>query len=187
MIHPDLQVPTVEHTYNFRQRKNPRPDYTNRYGFQATIIQCALTQLSMKHGLKKFKKKGETTVTAELEQLHRRDAFRPVRKENITEKQKHELLALLMFLKEKQYGLIKGCGVADERKQREKIKPKDVTSPTVSTEAFMLTETIDALEGRDVAIVYIPGAYLSADMGDEVNVVFRGTLAEMMVMANPAL
>ena len=46
----------------------------------------------------------------------------------------------------------------------------------------MLTATIDALEGRDVAVVGIPGAFLSAEMDDEVNVVFRGTLAEMMVM-----
>ena len=33
LIHPALQVPTVEHTYNLWRRKNPRPDYTNRYGF----------------------------------------------------------------------------------------------------------------------------------------------------------
>ena len=33
VIHLALQVPTVEHTYNLRQRKHPRPDYTNRYGF----------------------------------------------------------------------------------------------------------------------------------------------------------
>ena len=58
-IHPDFQVPTVEHTYNLRQRSNPRPDYTNRYGFQAMIIHCALTQLSMKRGLNKFKHKGK--------------------------------------------------------------------------------------------------------------------------------
>ena len=51
----------------------------------------------------------------------------------------------------------------------------------------MLTAKIDALEGRDVAVVDIPGEYLSADMDDEVHVVFRGTLAEMMVMADPAL
>ena len=92
-----------------------------------------------------------------------------------------------MFLKEKRDGSIKGCGVADGRKQREKIEPKDTTSPTVSTEAVMLTVTIDKLEGRDVAVLDIPGAYLSADMDDEVHVVFRGTLAEMMVMAYPAL
>ena len=53
----------------------------------------------MKRGLKKFEQKGKKVVTAELEQLHRRDAFRPVITENLTEKQKHELLALLMFLK----------------------------------------------------------------------------------------
>ena len=51
----------------------------------------------------------------------------------------------------------------------------------------MLTATIDSLEGRDVAVVDIPGAYLSAYMDDEVHIVFRGTLAGMMVMANPAL
>ena len=62
-----------------------------------------------------------------------------------------------------------------------------MTSPTVSTEAAMLTATIDALEGLDVAVVDILGAYLSADMDDEVHMVFRGTLAEMMVMADPAL
>ena len=31
--------------------------------------------------------------------VHRRDALKPVRTEILTEKQKHELLALLMFLK----------------------------------------------------------------------------------------
>ena len=45
VIHPDLQITTVEHTYNLRRRRNPRPDYTNGYGFQSTIIYCALTQL----------------------------------------------------------------------------------------------------------------------------------------------
>ena len=50
-----------------------------------------------------------------------------------------------MFLKENQDGSIKGRGVADGKKQREKIEPKDMTSPTVSTEKGMLTATIDAL------------------------------------------
>ena len=75
VIHPYLQVPTVEHTYNLRQRRNPRPGYTIRYGFQATIIHCAITQLSIKRGLNKFKQKGKKLVAEELEQLHRRDAF----------------------------------------------------------------------------------------------------------------
>ena len=51
----------------------------------------------------------------------------------------------------------------------------------------MLTATIDALERQDVAVVDISGAYLSDDMDDVVHVVIRGTLAEMIVMADPAL
>ena len=100
-----------------------------------------------------------------------------MRTENITEKQNQESLALLMFLKEKQDELIEGLVVADGRKQQEKMKPKDTTFPTVLTEAVMLTATIDALEGRDVAVVDIPVAYLSAYMNIEVHIVFRGTLA----------
>ena len=56
VIHPYFQVPAVEHKYNSR---HPWPDYTNRCGFQATIINCAPTKLSTKRGLKKFKQKGE--------------------------------------------------------------------------------------------------------------------------------
>ena len=51
----------------------------------------------------------------------------------------------------------------------------------------MLTATIDALEGREVEVVDITGAYLSADMDDEVHILFIGTLAHMMVAADPAL
>ena len=58
VIDPYLQVQTVEHTYNLRQRRNTRTDYTNRYIFEPTIIHCALTKLSMKRGLKIFKQKG---------------------------------------------------------------------------------------------------------------------------------
>ena len=51
----------------------------------------------------------------------------------------------------------------------------------------MLTATINALEGQDAEVLDIPGSYLSVDMDDDVHVVFRGTLAEMMVAADPAL
>ena len=87
----------------------------------------------MKRGLKNFKQKGEKAVTLELEQLQRRNAFWTVRMEYLYEEHKHKSLSQLMLLKEKQDRTIKGCGVADGRKQREKIEPKDATSPTVST------------------------------------------------------
>ena len=110
-----------------------------------------------------------------------------MRTENFTEKLKHELLALRIFLNKKRDGSIKGCGVADGRKQQEKLEKKDDTSPIVLTEPVMVTATIDALEGRDVAVVDIPGAYLSTDMNNEVHAVFREAIPEMMVAGDTAL
>ena len=52
---------------------------------------------------------------------------------------------------------------------------------------IMLTVTINGLEGRDMAVVDIPGVYFSANMDDEVHMVFRGTLADLMVDTDPAL
>ena len=59
VMHPYLQVPTVEHTYNLWKIRHLHPDCTNRYGFQSTIIHCALTKLSVKRGINKFKKRGK--------------------------------------------------------------------------------------------------------------------------------
>ena len=46
-----------------------------------------------------------------------------------------------------------------------------------STEAVLISAGIDAYKERDVAVVDIPGAYLSADMDDYMFVIFRGTMA----------
>ena len=90
-------------------------------------------------------------------------------------------------MKKKLDQTIKGHIVADGREQQDKIEPKYATSPTLSTEAVMLATKIGALKGRDVAMVDITGAYLSAGMDDKMHVVFRGTLAELVVAANPVL
>jgi peroxiredoxin len=38
----------------------------------------------------------------------------------------------------------------------------------VSLEAVLITSTTDAFEGRDVAIVDVPGAFLTVNMDEEV-------------------
>jgi len=43
------------------------------------------------------------------------------------------------------------------------------SAPTVSIEALLLSCTIDAMEERDMAIVYIPGAFMQADINDTVH------------------
>ena len=79
VILPDTQVPTAENVYNLQRRGNQQPDYSHRYGFQATIVHCVIIQLSMKRVLKKFKQAVKNAVASKLTQLHKRNAFRPVR------------------------------------------------------------------------------------------------------------
>jgi hypothetical protein len=75
----------------------------------------------------------------------------------------------------------------DGRKQREGSNKYDATSPTMSLEAVLSTSTIDAFEGRDVAIVDVPGAFLTADMDEEVLMCLRGKIAELMVKTSPEI
>jgi hypothetical protein len=63
--------------------------------------------------------------------------------------------------------------------------PGAATSPTIALEAVLITTTIDAYKERDVAIVDIPGAFLSSDMHEEVIMTIRESLTELMVKAAP--
>jgi len=88
-------------------------------------------------------------------------------------------LRYLMFLK-KIDGTLKARGCADSRLQKNTNK-EDTSSPTISIEAMMLSCAIDAKENRYVIVSNIPGAFLHADMEDNVHILLEGTVAEMMV------
>ena len=77
-----------------------------------------------------------------------------------------------MFLKEKRDGKIKGRTVAGGNKQRDFISKEDASSPTVATESVLLTCIIDAEEGRDVAVIDIPNAFIQTCTKDKKDMVF---------------
>jgi hypothetical protein len=95
----------------------------------ATIMHHAMTQYSLKKGLKKFQKVGEAAVSKELEQLHMRETFTPQHNNDLSDSQKQKDLESLMFLKEKRDGTLKGRECADGRKQRETAVPGAATPP----------------------------------------------------------
>jgi hypothetical protein len=90
-----------------------------------------------------------------------------------------------MFLKEKRDGSVKGRACTVRCRYRDTAVPGDATYPTIALESILITVTIDALEGRNVAIVDVPGAFLSAYMDEEVIMTIRGRLAELMIKAAP--
>ena len=96
--------------------------------------------------------------------------MKPKHTHELTPEQKRASLQYLMFLKKKRDGTIKGRGCADGRKQRETTNKDDASAPTIVIESVMISCTIDAKEGRDVATVDIPGAFMQADMDETVHV-----------------
>jgi hypothetical protein len=119
-----------------------------------------VTQYNMKQGIKKFGEDGKKAVLAELQQLYDREVMEPVNKYDLTGEERKGAFRYLMFFKEKRCGMIKGRGCADGRPQQDYTTKDETSSPTVATEALILTCLIDAIEGRDAATCDIPGAFM---------------------------
>jgi Reverse transcriptase (RNA-dependent DNA polymerase) len=92
-----------------------------------------------------------------------------------------------MFLKEKRCGRIKGCGCADGWKQCVYKTKAETSSPTVSIESLMLSCMIDAMEYWDIATCDIPGAFMQADIDEEIHVKFDGELVDLLLKVDPTL
>jgi len=61
----------------------------------------------------------------------------------------------------------------------------EISSPTVSLKAMMLSCAIDAKEGRYVVVTDIPGAFLHTDMDQDIHMLLEGTIAELIVKLEP--
>jgi hypothetical protein len=90
-----------------------------------------------------------------------------------------------MYLKQKRCGRVKARGCADGRKQRIYKTKAETSSPTVSLKALFLTSVIDAKEGRDIATVDIPGAFLHSDIDELIHLQLNGAMADLLVRVNP--
>jgi hypothetical protein len=141
----------------------------------------ATPQMSMARGLKLFGMDGELAVTKEMQQLHDRVVMKVKDAKELTPEQRRDALAYLMFLKRKRCGKVKGRGCADGRKQRAWTDKADSSSPTIATAAMFLTVIVDAMEGRDVAVVDVPGAFMQADMDELVHVRFTGLMVDKLL------
>jgi hypothetical protein len=105
----------------------------------------------------------------------------------LTKEQLAKAIASLLFLKEKQNGDVNGWACADGRPQREEFGKQDATPSTIATESIFLTALINALEERAVACFDIPGAFLHTETDEDVIMMLKGKMAELMVMVEPSL
>jgi hypothetical protein len=144
-----------------------------------------MTQYNLRQGIEKFGTKGKDAVLEELQQLYDQDVMEPIDKNELSPEERKGALCYLMFLKEKRCGKIKGRGCADGRPQRDYMSKEDTSSPTVATEALMLTCIIDAIEKQDVTTCDIPGAFMQLDMKGKVIMKLEGVMAKVIIKIDP--
>ena len=107
----------------------------------------------------------------------------------LSREEQSKALSALMFIVEKQNGLVKSCKCAVGSKQRTfpGYVKSEWASPTASTDGANITSTIEAPEGRDVAVIDLPYAFLNADNNEQTLILLKGKLAELMGQIDPIM
>jgi hypothetical protein len=158
------------------------------YRYSPEIVAIVMTQLSLKAALKQWGDDAKVAVEAEAKQLHWRNSFKPVHWKDLNNDRRKCILESHVFVKKKRSGVIKARKVAGGNKQRDFISKESASSPTVATESVLLTSMIDSLEGRDVAIVDIPNAFIQTvveDDEDKVVMRIRGHMVDVLTKVAP--
>jgi hypothetical protein len=144
------------------------------------------TQMSFKQGLLKYGKDAEAALMKEFAQLEDLHVYESVNARLLThEQRKQALRAINLIKKEKQNGQIKGRTVANGSVQRSLYDKSDTASSTIATDALMLSISVKAYEGQDVATADIAGAYLKAYMRNFVLMKFTGKTVRVLCEMNP--
>jgi hypothetical protein len=140
-----------------------------------------MTQYNLKPGLRKFGECGATAAISELTQLHVMDTWTVMVSTKLTRDNKTRVLSSLLFLKEKRCRKIKGIACVNGAPQRAYIPKEDAAPRTVSTESMFITSAIAASKKRRVWCYDVPSAFVNTDVDENVLMVLKGELAEMMV------
>jgi len=111
------------------------------------ISQQHVVTFSLKKGLQKFGMEGRAAAKGEMQQLYHHECFKLVSYNSLSETERKRALESLIFLTEKKDGRIKARYCANGNPQSQWMNRDEVTSPTVTTEAIMITGMIEAIEG----------------------------------------
>jgi hypothetical protein len=145
-----------------------------------------MTQYNLKPGLRKFGARGAAASEKELTQLHIMDTWEPMHPSQLGQEEKMRVLLLLLFLKEKQTGQIKGRACINGAPQRAYIRKEEAVLPTVSTaESTFITAAIAVSENRKVRCYDVPSAFVNTDVNEGVLMVLKGKLATMLLHIAP--
>jgi Reverse transcriptase (RNA-dependent DNA polymerase)/Zinc knuckle len=149
------------------------------------IFGYVFNQMSASVGIRKHGQAAVDALFKEFAQLDDKEVFEPVQAHSITKSQKASALRAINLIKEKRSGELKGRTCADGRPQRSMYAKDETASPTIATDALMITLMVDAAERRDVATADVVGAYLHALMPDYVLMKLVGDAVDIICDVNP--
>jgi hypothetical protein len=146
-----------------------------------------MTQYNLKAGLRRFGDRGKTGAMEEMTQLHIMDRWKVMDPAGLNQEEQMQELSSLLSLKEKCTGKIKGQACLNVAPQCAYIPKEDAALPTVSTELTFITAAIAAKERQRVRCYDVPSAFVNTHVDEDVLMVLKGELAEMMVQIAPEI
>ena len=129
-------------------------------------------RLSVNAAIKRFGHEAVRSVASEVRQIVDGGVIESVDSSEFGYQEWTNVIGSLLFLKEKYSALgefvkLKARLVADGSQQDRSVYAKDASSPTVATQTVFMVAAIAQMEGRAVAAVDVPGAFLKSDMPDD--------------------
>ena len=156
-----------------------------RYGTESAM------KVSVTEALRTRGDAARAVINAELQQMITRKVWTEVKPYSLTGIEHSRVIRSSMFLKEKflptgEFEKLKARLVAGGHMQNRDLY-EDLSAPTVATASVFTVLAIAAAENRSIAAVDIGGAFLHADMSDDINVHMRlePRLSGMMVELDP--
>ena len=121
-------------------------------------------QYNLKKEMELFGDRAKEATKNELQGIHNFGTYIPVMPKELTKEEKTKALYALMFIVEKRDGRVKAHKVAVGSNQRTfpGYVKLDWSSPAVMTDGVIITPTIEAHEGRDMAVADFPNVFLHA-------------------------
>jgi Reverse transcriptase (RNA-dependent DNA polymerase) len=132
-------------------------------------------KLSIDAAIKLYGYDAILSVVKEIKQMVDSTVFDGVDEALLTKEEWQSVISSMLFLKEKyspmgEFQKLKSRLVAGGHQQDPTLFEKGVNSaPTIATQSVLMIAAIAAAEGRAVAAVDIPGAFLKSDMPDDGN------------------
>ena len=120
----------------------------NEKDVKRLVFEKVLTQMTAKAGIKIYGEKAEQVLMQEFAQLEELGVFLAKNEKELTREQKGDALRAINLITKKQYGRIKGRTVADGSVQKGLYEKSQTPSPTISTDALLISLIVGAHEKR---------------------------------------